>query len=45
MVANVSHATRKILRACIGRSSVSASLIMRESATGMPAVAMVRKTL
>ena len=43
-IANVSHATRKILRACMGRPSVSASLIMRESATGMPAVAIVRKT-
>ena len=43
--ANVSHATRKILRTCMGRPSVSASLIMRESATGIPAVAMVRNTL
>ena len=41
----VHHATEKIRRTWFGRFIVFASLIMRESATGSPAVASVRNTL
>ena len=41
----VSHATEKVRLTCAGRFIVFASLIMRESATGRPAVATVRNTL
>ena len=43
--ANTSSDTRKTRRICMGFPSVSASEIMRESATGSPAVVSVRNTL
>ena len=42
---NVHHATRYVRRACICSPRVCAALIMRESATGKPAVASVRNRL
>ena len=42
---NVRQATEKVRRTWFGRFIVFASLIMRESATGRPAVATVRNTL
>ena len=45
MAASVPAAVRKMRCTWAGRSSVSASEIMRESATGNPAVASVRKKL
>ena len=41
----VSQATEKMRLTWFGRFIVFASLIMRESATGRPAVATVRNTL
>ena len=41
----VHQATEKMRRTWFGRFIVLASLIMRESATGRPAVARVRNTL
>ena len=45
IAANTSRETRKMRRICMGLPSVSASEIMRESATGRPAVESVRNTL
>ena len=45
MAASVPEAVRKMRCTWAGRSSVSASEIIRESATGNPAVASVRKKL
>ena len=42
---NVHQATEKMRLTWLGRFIVLASLIMRERATGRPAVARVRKTL
>ena len=45
MTASVTVATWKVRRTCRGRPRVSASEIMRLSATGSPAVEIVRSTL
>ena len=45
MTKKVHQATENIRRTWLGRSIVFASAMSRESATGSPAVASVRKTL